>query len=141
MVNIQPCLGYIKHTGTSKGRGVFAARKIYGGELVEACPVVVIGSPSSQTPLELRRIVFDWGFLTNGPVARCLALGWGSMYNHANPANMKYLAYPDSYELHFISVRDIERDEELTINYNHTGGEVSSTDDVWFRTQGIDLIS
>ena len=141
MGNIKACLGYIKDTGTSKGRGVFASRKIFAGELVEACPVVVFTPRLNQIPKELKRVVFDWGYLTKGKLAACLALGWGSMYNHANPANLKYIAVADELALHFVSVRDIELDEELTVNYNRTGGDVSSTDDLWFRNQDVTPIS
>jgi hypothetical protein len=141
MANIKACLGYIKDTGTSKGRGVFASRKIFAGELVEACPVVVLGSSWNQRLPEVKRLVFNWGYLTKGQAASCLALGWGSMYNHANPANLKYVAVADELELHFISARDIEIDEELTVNYNHTGGDISSTDDIWFRDKGVTPIS
>lgn len=141
MTNIKACLGYIKETGSSKGRGVFASRRISTGELVEACPVVLLSPYWAQFPEELKRLLFNWGHLTKGEPAGCLALGWGSMYNHANPANLRYVALAEQQQLHFIAARDIEIHEELTINYNHTGGNVSSTDDVWFRKHGVALIS
>lgn len=136
-MTIRACLGYVTDTGTPKGRGVFAGRKINAGELVEACPVVVITTPLSRMPKELKSVVFDWGYLTNGQPSTCLALGWGSMYNSANPANLKYVAVANDLQLHFIAARDIQCDEELTINYNHTGGEAGSSDDTWFRTRGM----
>lgn len=141
MTNIKACLGYITDTGTSKGRGVFASRQINSGELVEACPVVLLAPYCAQFPEEVKRLLFNWGHLTKGRSAGCLALGWGSMYNHANPANLKYVAFAEEQQLHFIAARDIEINEELTINYNHTGGNVSSTDDVWFRKHRVALIS
>lgn len=140
-MNIQASLGYIKDTGTSKGRGVFAGRKINAGELVEVCPVVLLGANCTQLPAELKRLLFNWGHLTKGEPAGCLVLGWGSMYNHANPANLRYVGVADDLQLHFIAVRDVEIDEVLSINYNHTGGQATSIDDVWFRRNGVALIS
>lgn len=141
MTNIKACLGHIRDTGSSKGRGVFASRQIFAGELVEACPVVLLSPYWVQLPEEVKRLLFNWGHLTKGESAGCLALGWGSMYNHANPANLRYVAFAEERELHFFADRDIEINEELTINYNHTGGNVTSTDDVWFRKHGVTLIS
>ena len=60
-----------------------------------------------------------------------LGLGYASMYNHANPANMRYESALGSNAIMFIAVRYIEKDEELTINYN--GREPLSTEDIWFK--------
>lgn len=137
MTAITPALGCIKDTGTPKGRGVFAARRIASGELVEVCPVVVLSTRWNEMPQEVQRVVFDWGYLTNGSPASCLALGWGSMYNHGNPANVQYHAIADALCIHFRAARDIDAGEELTINYNETGGGTDSTDDVWFQDTGV----
>jgi len=33
---------YVKHTGTTKGRGVYAKRNLEAGDIIEECPVLVI---------------------------------------------------------------------------------------------------
>ncbi|MBM3122508.1 MAG: SET domain-containing protein [Chloroflexi bacterium] len=137
MAGITAALGYVKDTGTAKGRGVFASRRLSAGEIVEACPVIVLPSRWNQMPTEVQHVVFDWGFLTRQRAASCLALGWGSMYNHANPANLRYVALADQGIMQFVAAREIEADEELTINYNETGGDISSTEDVWFKNAGV----
>lgn len=104
---------------------------------MEACPVIVLPSRWNQMPTEVQRVVFDWGYLTRQGGASCLALGWGSMYNHANPANLRYVALADERIMQFVAARDIEADEELTINYNETCGDISSTEDVWFEHSGV----
>ena len=138
---IQSVVGYLKDTGTTKGRGVFAVRNISMGEIVEVCPVVVLGSRWNQIPKEVQRVVFDWGYLTKGEPASCLALGWGSMYNHANPANLLYRAVPENLCIQFVAARNIEANEELTVNCNETGGDISSTEDVWFKDSGVTPIA
>jgi SET domain-containing protein len=127
----------VKDTGTVKGRGVFATRRIASGETIEVCPVVIVESRWDQMPEEIKRVVFDWGYLTKGARASCIALGWGSMYNHANPANVRYAAHADSQCMVFSAARDIGPGEELTINYNETGGDILSSEDVWFKDTGI----
>ena len=62
------------------------------------------------------------------------------MYNHANPANMIYHADPVALTLVFTAARDINREEELTINYNARGGGPVWHDDNWFEREGISLI-
>lgn len=59
------------------------------------------------------------------------------MYNHANPANVRYKASDDGSLLILIADTRIEQDEELTINYNFTVGETRSSEDNWFKDSGI----
>ncbi|MBD8900437.1 SET domain-containing protein-lysine N-methyltransferase [Rhodanobacter sp. DHG33] len=127
----------IKDTGTAKGRGIFATRAILAGEIVEICPVVLVHADWEEMPKQVQRIVFDWGRLTKGPCASCIALGWGSIYNHGNPANIRYSAEKDSLSMVFTAARDIALGEELTINYNETAGDIHSSEDVWFQDTGI----
>jgi uncharacterized protein len=129
--------GYIKDTETAKGRGVFASRDIAKGELLEVCPVVIIKARWSEMPQDLQRIVFDWSYLTKSEPASCVVMGWGSLYNHSNPANVRYAALADELCMQFMSSRDIHAGEELTINYNQTGGDIHSTKDIWFEKTGI----
>lgn len=131
---------YIKDTGTPKGRGVFASRSFKDGEIVEVCPVIILRGPFMELPEELKKIVFDWGVLANMPGTNALALGYGSMYNHNNPANMRYTASQAEHLLRFIAVRDIIPNEELTVNYNATGGGAEWGDDNWFVRMKVDPI-
>lgn len=129
---LAPPEAHILDTGTAKGRGVFATRSFCTGELVEACPVVVIVGAFDALPKELQLLVFNWEVLAKVAGAHALALGFGSMYNHANPANMRYEAEPSRPVLRFIAVRDVSVGEELTINYNAFGGAPEWSDNNWF---------
>lgn len=90
-----------------------------------------------EIPDELKHVMFDWGYLTKGPRASCIALGWGSMYNHGNPANVRYSADGSKLSMAFTAARNIDLGEELFINYNETGGDIHSSEDVWFQEAGI----
>jgi hypothetical protein len=137
---IWPPQVYVKDTGTAMGRGVFAARAHARGELVELCPVILFHGKATSVPGEVRRLLFNWGVLADLRNTHCLALGYGSLYNHQNPASMRYEADITTPALRFIAVRDILQDEELTINYNALGGAAESLDDTWFRGQRVDLL-
>lgn len=55
--------------------------------------------------------------------AHAVALGYGSLFNHDNPASLRYEADPGNLSLRFIATRDIAAGEELTINYNAPQGK------------------
>jgi hypothetical protein len=132
---------YIKETGTAKGRGAYASRAHARGETVEACPVVLFSGAYTAVPEEVRKLLFNWGVLANTDSGHCLALGYGSLYNHANPANMRYEADAVSRLLRFIAIRDIAADEELTVNYNAVGGGHESEQNTWFTGMGVEVFN
>ena len=136
-MNIKPPSVYVRDTGTPTGRGAYAARSHSAGETVEVCPVILFSGSFASVPDEVRKLLFNWGVLSGVGSAHCLALGYGSMYNHANPANMRYEADPAVHVLRFIATRDIAVDEELTVNYNAVGGGHESTADTWFTGMGV----
>lgn len=129
----------IKDTGDAKGRGVFAIRDIGRGEVVEVCPVLIVSY--SLLPKNLNDVIFGWSSLTGeaNPLA-CIALGWGSMYNHDNPENMRYIANTTNVSLEFIAAREIVSGEELTINYNESYVDIISEEDIWFSKKEISPI-
>jgi hypothetical protein len=128
---------YVQHTGTVKGRGAYAAQAFTAGALVETCPVVLLSGSFSSIPEEVRKLLFNWGVLAGVPATHALALGYGSMYNHQNPANMRYEADAANGTLRFLAIRDIAVGEELTVNYNAVGGGHESQADTWFQGMGV----
>lgn len=136
-MNSFPCVGYVKDTGTPLGRGVFASRSIAAGEIVEICPIVLLEVDFKDLSKALQQRVFNWSNLAKSRAGvHGLALGYGSLYNHANPANLSYEAAADGQQLRFTAVRKIARDEELSINYNGEDGSHISTEDDWFVSRG-----
>lgn len=128
----------VRDTGTPKGRGAYATRAFAAGELVEACPALLFHGKPASLPEELRRVLFNWGVLADVRSTHCLPLGYGCIYNHENPANMRYAADVATQQLRFIAVRAIGTGEELTINYNALGGGHESDADSWFTRQGVE---
>ena len=137
---IEPAALVIRDTGTAKGKGVFAQRAFRAGEVVEAAPVLVLKCDFDDLPELLKTYVFDWATLAGVPGSHAVALGFGSMYNHDNPATMCYTADARAGVMRYVAARDIAAGEELTINYNAEGGVHECDDDNWFERNDIALI-
>ena len=130
-------LGEVRPTGDATIRGVYAPRALQAGEIVEVCPVVLLPGPFTALSWHVRRITFPWCLLTGEGDAHAIAYGYGGIYNHANPANLRYSALADIGCLQFTAARPIQEGEELTINFNSLTGEVSSQADTWFQQLGL----
>ena len=129
---------YIRETGTARGRGVFAARAFASGETIEKCPVILLGGSFASIPDEVRKVLFNWGELANVPRAHCLALGYGSLYNHRKAANVRYAAGAEAGLLVFTAQRAIAAHEELTINYDDASGRHTASEAPdWYTRMGM----
>lgn len=108
-----------------KGRGVVAARRILGGELIESAPVVLV--PACETAkldgTVLDHYVYDWAD------GLAIALGNGSIYNHSYTPNAIYARRLDTRALEYTALRDIDEGEEVLINYN---GDANDRTPLWF---------
>ena len=117
---------YVK-ASPGKGRGVFTAQAIPADTPIESCPVLVL--PAEDTPLIHRTRLHDYYFLW-GTDGRCaIALGFGSLYNHADDANADYVMDFAQATIDIHARRDIAAGEEITINYRD-GGEQEGA--LWF---------
>jgi SET domain-containing protein len=139
-VRLSPPSVCVRETGTAKGRGVFAARPFAAGEVVEVCPVLLFRKPYHVLHKELQTMVFHWPVPEGRAATQALALGYGSLYNHANPSNLRYETDAEALVMRFVAARDISEGEELTINYNADGGAPASDDEWWFEEKGIELV-
>src|SRR5689334_257538 len=107
-------LVYVKQV-KGKGRGVFAKCAIPGGAVIERVPVLVVNAADvagvDNSPV-LSRVCF-----LRGRSTVAIALGYGSLYNHSFKPNATY-EEGRSRTMLFRALRDIAKDEEITINYN-----------------------
>ena len=104
-----------------KGRGVFARVPIPANTVFERAPLLII--PAKEV-LECEHGDFLYQYVFEYPSAKnkvALALGFGSLYNHSYQPN----ACHDDVGRHikeYRALRDIQKGEEITINYNGTDG-------------------
>lgn len=126
----------IRDTQTMKGRGVFASKRYKAGEIVEVCPVLILDTPWEDMPAEIQSMVYDWGHATDqeSNVQFALALGPGSLFNHASPPILSFAADSDQRAMVYTAAVDIEPGTELTIDYN---GDVEEGGPDWFESMGI----
>jgi uncharacterized protein len=111
-----------------KGRGVFAARAIPTGALIEEAPVIVV--PSQQIEHLERTTLGDFYFKW-GPdeESGAILLGICSLCNHSYEPNAVFETRLDAGTIRFVALRDIDAGEEITTNYN---GDPASRAPLWF---------
>lgn len=118
---------YYKETD-DRGRGVFTARSINAGDVIEICPIVVI--PKAQIEILDQTVLYDYYFLWENNNA-AIALGYGSLYNHSYSPNAEYIMDFVDSSLIIQAIKDINAHEEITFNYN---GDPVDDEDLWFKT-------
>jgi len=104
------------------GLGVVANSKIEKDIFVEVAPVLVCENNSISFDKEAFKYVIAWG---NG---LAVPFGWTMIYNHSDNNNCEFSTNIHDGLLAILTIRDIEKDEQLTVNY---GPE-------WFSSRGIE---
>ncbi len=123
---IKPYL-YLKSTG-DKGRGIFTSERILADTIIEESPVIVMNK-DDRAHLDktlLHDYIFEWGQRKD---KCCMALGFIPMYNHCYKSNCEYFMNFEEDTIQVKTIKTIEKEEELTINYN---GDWNNNKKVWF---------
>ena len=123
---VKPYL-HLKKT-TAKGRAVFTKERIAANTIIEESPVIVM-SKDDRIHLDktlLHDYIFEWGQEKD---KCCMALGYIPIYNHSYKSNCEYYMNFEDETIQIKTIRIIEREEELTINYN---GDWNDAKKVWF---------
>ena len=111
------------------GNGVFTSEPIKANTIVEVSPVIVM-KHSERKLLDqtlLHDYIFEWG---NRKKQCCMALGYVPVYNHSYDSNCEYEMEFDKDIISIRAVRNIEKGEELYINYN---GTYNDGKPLWFE--------
>lgn len=95
-------------------RGVFADAPIAEGEVIEVCPTILVPDEemADLSKTVMTKYEFEWDDTTEAVV-----LGYGSLYNHSTTPNVEFDKDYDAGTMIFTALRDIEKDEELYIDY------------------------
>ena len=111
-----------------KGRGVFANEKIEKGTVIEIAPVIVMNGADKKLLDQtlLHDYIFEWG---EAKTNCAMALGWVPVYNHSYSSNCEYEMDFEAQTIAVKTMRDIEKGEELFINYN---GDWDDSKPLWF---------
>ncbi|MDO8619064.1 MAG: SET domain-containing protein-lysine N-methyltransferase [Candidatus Daviesbacteria bacterium] len=128
MTNIYPstCIYLNKSKIPESGIGVFAAKDITKGDIIEVAPILVLEfTDFVETKWNL---LFEYYFWMDDYVA--LALGFASMYNHSKDGNSKYELNRENKTIIFTAIKDIKKDTEIYFNYK---GSSSAKAPLWFE--------
>jgi SET domain-containing protein len=94
------------------GYGVFTTKQIKKNTIIENAYCLTINIHHIMTP-ELKKYVYY-----NNDKSFFLSLGYGSIYNHSDTANLNWKIVSEEHNImNFFSIKDIEIGEELTHNY------------------------
>lgn len=108
---------------------MFTAEPIEKGSLIEICPVIVL--PKKEVPVIHGTRLHDYYFLWGRELKQAaIALGYGSLYNHAVHSNAHYELNLSDNTIEIYAVEDIPAGAEITVNYN---GEPGDDALVWFE--------
>ena len=113
----------------SAGRGVFAKVNLRKGQCIERCPVIELSAYDTAAISEGTLISYLYYFGKEKERA-VVALGFGSIYNHTSLPNAMFKENHQEQIIEFIAIKDIEKDEEITVNYS---GEENYDTPVWFE--------
>lgn len=117
-----------------KGRGVFCNHPILKDEIIEECPLLIIPANDyerlKQTPL------VDYFFSFNKEEnSYALAMGFGSLYNHACLSNAAYTINKETMTITYFALGFIVKNKEICINYAGKPGEEFEE---WFTARNIE---
>ncbi|MEL7425651.1 MAG: SET domain-containing protein [Bacteroidota bacterium] len=118
---------YIQST-SKKGRGVFTAQKIPAGSHIETCPVLILSKKDTSRIHKTK--LHDYYFLWGKKGESAIALGFGSIYNHAKKPNAEYAMDLENNSIDIFAIRKITAGQEITINYMDGGVQES---ELWFK--------
>ena len=123
---LKTCL-YVAAT-EKMGRGIFTKKDIPADTVIEISPVIVM-SQADRLLLDktlLHDYIFEWGEKKD---QCCMALGLVPIYNHSYQSNCEYFMNFDDNTIFVKTVTQINKGDELTINYN---GDWNDSTKVWF---------
>lgn len=113
------------------GNGVFTSEPIKANTIVEVSPVIVMKQAERKLLDQtlLHDYIFEWGTRKK---QCCMAMGYVPLYNHSFNSNCEYEMEFDKEIISVRAVRNIEKGEELFINYNGTHNDKKR---LWFAAK------
>lgn len=125
---------YIKPV-KGKGRGVFCKHDIRKDEIIETCNLIIIPANDYDNVSATHLVDYFFNF-NKDENSKAIALGFGSLYNHAVYSNAAYILNPESKTIEFYALEEIKSGTEITINY---GGEKGKDYNIWFESRNISM--
>jgi len=106
--------------------GMFCTEDIASGSVIEICPIILI--PGEQARQIVRGYILYEYYFEWKKDSIAIALGYGSLYNHAENPNTEFQPdYKNQYII-FTALKNIPAGTEILVDY-HAG---NPNEQVWF---------
>ena len=111
----------VKVISETKGRGVIAKKNIKEGTVIDVAHIILI--PNDHYDVIQNTVLYDYVYAWddpsyNGEYQCAIALSISQFINHGYDPNVKYVYEYENQTIEFIAIKDIQKDEELLVNYN-----------------------
>jgi len=125
----------VKPISLKKGKGAFAKIDIFKGTTIDIGHIVLI--PNKDFEKIKDTILFNYTFTwedpkTKGEFINAIAFNVCQFINHSYTPNLRYFYDYKNQTIKYVTVRDVSKGEELTVNYN---GKVKDNTPVWFEVE------
>ena len=114
----------IRYIQEINGWGVFATSQINAGVIAEVAPVIVYPRKLAEMAIFVcqaegvpnKDLMLDQ-YSLNWREDTAIPLGWTGLYNHKDDNNCQFIANYDDNLLAILTLKDIEKDEQLFVSY------------------------
>ncbi|MFW9876402.1 MAG: SET domain-containing protein-lysine N-methyltransferase [Candidatus Thorarchaeota archaeon] len=125
----------IKFISRKKGKGLFATDNIPKGKVIDTAHIILI-SKKDWNLIE-NTVISNYSFEWDDPkligeYESAISLSVSQFINHSYNPNVKYMYDYKNKCIKYITLRDISKGEEITVNYN---GEPFNKNPVWFDVE------
>ncbi|NVM36582.1 MAG: SET domain-containing protein-lysine N-methyltransferase [Candidatus Lokiarchaeota archaeon] len=111
----------MKFISIKKGRGVFAKKNIAKEETIDVAHILLISNNDWDLIEDtvLSNYSFEWDDpKCIGEYESAISLSVSQLINHSYDPNVKYVYDYKNKCIEYITLRDISKGEEITVNYN-----------------------
>ena len=125
----------VKFISRKKGKGVFSKKNIAKGVIIDIAHIILISNKDWDLIEDtvLSNYSFEWDeFKYKGEYESAISLSISQFINHSYNPNVKYRYNYKNKAIEYITIRDISKGEEITVNYN---GESFDKSPVWFNVE------
>ncbi len=122
----------VKFISPKKGKGVFALSEIEKGTIIDVAHVIPL--PNKDYKKIRKTILYNYCYIWEDPkhepeYKNAISLSVSQFINHSYEPNVRYIYDYDNNHIEFETLRDIQKSEEILVNYN---GLVDDKSPVWF---------
>ena len=122
----------VRYISSKKGKGLFAKKDIKKNTIIEIAHIVLIHDTDYELIQEssLYNYIFTWDDPKFPEHMNAIAFSICQFMNHSYEPNVQYLYDYKEQTIEYRTLRNIRKEEELTVNYN---GIVTDKSPVWFE--------